>query len=223
MKIIGMLCVKNEARWIWDVLRALHFCDQILVMDDHSTDGTVFISRMFQNVIVLPSPFDDYDEPRNNTWLVAKVEELEPDWVVHVMGDEVLERDTWLKIQENLKNTKLTTIRFRVINLWDGIFKARIDGSWAQRQADSIWRFPKGKVLTYTGMHCGLPDGFEICPHPDARPAPNITLRHYGYCSSRLRRQAYDFFMERDYSARREGYKALLDEEPIAVLESLRY
>lgn len=219
MKIVGMMCVKNEARWIADVLRGMWFCHRILLMDDHSTDGTVSIAEMFSNVEVLPSPFLDYDEPRNNTWLLKKVAGLEPDWVMHTMGDEVVEFDTWIKIQPLLHDPDYSTIRFRVINLWDGIFMARTDGQWAKREADTLWRWSH-RSLTYTGMHCGLPDGFEIRPHPDARLVPNATLRHYGYCSRTLRQEAYYFFMARDKNAvRLAGYRDLLAEPSDVILE----
>ena len=226
MKIIGMMCVKNEQRWIWSVLRALHFCDQILVMDDHSTDDTVYIAKRFPNVIVLPSPFDDYQEGRNNEWLVSKIAELKPDWVVHVMGDETLEQDTWEKIQGLLADPNVNVIRFNVVNFWDGVYKAPGDGHWGKRMAHAMWRFPKNVKLTYYPMHCGLPEQIEanMHPHPDEPQSVKLKLFHYGYSSTELRRQAYDFFVARDEDPKRlEEYKVLLDEVPKAVLEAVAW
>jgi hypothetical protein len=39
--IIGLLRIKNEARWIARVVRSIQpVCGRILIFDDHSTDGT---------------------------------------------------------------------------------------------------------------------------------------------------------------------------------------
>ena len=117
----------------------------------------------------------------------------------------------------------VNVIRFRVVNFWDGMYKARVDGHWGKRFAHAMWRFPKGVNLTYYPMHCGLPEQIEanMHPHPDEPQSVSLRLFHYGYSSSELRREAYDFFVSRDKDPNRlAGYKALLEESEV-VLESV--
>lgn len=208
------MCVRNAARWIEASLSSQHFCEQILVMDDLSTDGTVEICSRFQNVHVFPSPFSDYQEGRNNEFLVTLAAALQPDWVVHCMGDEVLEPDTWNKIQPIITDPSVNVIRFRAINLWGG-GTVRTDGQWALRYGHPIWRFPVGKKLTYYPMHCGLPEQIEanMHPHPDEAVSVKLGLWHFGYALPSLRQNRYNWYMRHDFG-RREQYKHLLDSNP---------
>ncbi len=49
--ILGMLRIKDEARWIERVLRSmLPVCERIFVFDDHSTDDTVAICESIPEV-----------------------------------------------------------------------------------------------------------------------------------------------------------------------------
>src|SRR5437899_2698756 len=120
MNFVGIMCVKNEARWIERVLSAQHFCERIIVMDDHSTDDTVRIAERFHNVMVVPSPFPDYHEGRNNEYLVELAAYFNPTWIVHCMGDEVIEPLAWSKIHYLAQNQSTTVMRFDVVNYWDG-------------------------------------------------------------------------------------------------------
>jgi hypothetical protein len=216
-RFIGMTCVKNEAQWIEKVLAAQHFCERIIVMDDHSTDMTAEICRSFANVEVINSPFADYQEGRNNTFLAEKVAEFSPDWVVNCMGDEVLEPSVWHKIEPHASREDINVFRFSVINMWSAT-DVRVDHQWAKRQAPTIWRFPKNTKLTYYAMHCALPEQIECDqrPHPSEPVIVPLSLTHWGYSSPELRQQAYDFFMERD-PGRASEYIHLLDSDPELV------
>lgn len=96
----AMLRVRNEGRWIAEVLESIRgLCERIFIMDDHSTDKTAKICEMFrydanhnEQVTVLPSPFDGLDEARDKNWLYDQIIlECEPKWILCIDGDEVLE------------------------------------------------------------------------------------------------------------------------------------
>lgn len=72
-----MLRVKNEARWISEVLQSIRpLCESIFVMDDHSTDNTVEICEAIPGVTVLRSPFDTFNEARDKNWLYQEIARL---------------------------------------------------------------------------------------------------------------------------------------------------
>src|SRR5512146_3144075 len=87
-----MLRVKNEARWIRRVIKALFpLCERVFVLDDHSTDGTPELCcTIGAPVTVIPSPFDGFDETRDKNFLYDYVLTHSPEWILHVDGDEML-------------------------------------------------------------------------------------------------------------------------------------
>ena len=91
---MGALRIKNEARWIGEVLeRALALCSEVYVLDDHSTDETPAICQSFgERVRLMPSPFSGLDEARDKNFLLTRIVAARPDWVLWIDGDEVLER-----------------------------------------------------------------------------------------------------------------------------------
>src|SRR5689334_19804583 len=104
MKVVAMMRVKNEGRWLAEVLMAIHqVTDQILLFDDHSTDDTRLIATKL-GATVLPSPFDGtLDETRDKNYLLDEIRKWKPDFVLSIDGDEVLERGAGDRIKNNLK------------------------------------------------------------------------------------------------------------------------
>lgn len=112
----AMLRVHNEARWISEVLESIRpLCERIFVMDDHSTDNTIELSQRFrlganqaEQVKVYNSPFEGLNESRDKNWLYDRIiRECEPEWILCVDGDEVLEMRGPDIIREHCAQTKL--------------------------------------------------------------------------------------------------------------------
>src|SRR6266508_4116056 len=63
---LGLYRVKNEDRWITMSLeRTLEVADEVILLDDHSTDMTREIASGFKSVTVVRSPFSGVDEARD--------------------------------------------------------------------------------------------------------------------------------------------------------------
>ena len=101
-----MLRVKNEARWIDRVIRAVQpATDSILVLDDHSSDGTPEICESL-GCQVFRSEFDSLDEAHDKDFLLEKL------WAAGAeVGDYCIMRSTAMrswKPRESLRSKLLS-------------------------------------------------------------------------------------------------------------------
>lgn len=94
LDFVAMTRVRNEERWICAVLESIRpLCAKVFLMDDHSTDRTVEYAERFQPMVtVLHSPFTGLNESRDKNWLYDQIIlRCEPEWILCIDGDEVLE------------------------------------------------------------------------------------------------------------------------------------
>lgn len=86
MKVSVLLLTYNEAANLPPCLGALSWCDDIVVVDSGSTDGTTEIAARF-GARVLTRPFDDFAAQRN---FGLDAGEFRNEWVLHLDADEVV-------------------------------------------------------------------------------------------------------------------------------------
>lgn len=138
-QFVGMSRVKNESRDMREVLEAaLPLCSRIFVMDDHSTDDTVAICESFgDRVTVFPSPFEGFNEARDKNWLLDQIlRQCDPEWILCVDGDEVLEKRGADIIREHVaQNQDQWSYSLKIVFLWNDRNTARVD-----RIYDHFWR-----------------------------------------------------------------------------------
>ena len=82
MKITGVIITKNEEEMLEDALKSLSFCDEILVVDNNSTDGTLGIAEKYKAKIV-KSKTADFSELRN----LGK-ENASNEYILYIDADE---------------------------------------------------------------------------------------------------------------------------------------
>jgi glycosyltransferase involved in cell wall biosynthesis len=205
MLIVGALRVKNEARWIAESLASISpLCEQILVLDDHSTDNTIEICESFQNVQVLRSPFNGLDESRDKNHLMEYVDERLPDWVCMIDGDEVLEPGGAEAVLETIKrNPSVTCIAPKIAYLWDSPNQVRVDGIYSKFYRASMFVWSPGLRFKSTSnggnFHCGnTPSRFNVSVRSQ------IQLLHYGYMEREDRIRKYEWYNARDPHNRAE-------------------
>ncbi|MGE5041742.1 MAG: glycosyltransferase family 2 protein [Candidatus Levyibacteriota bacterium] len=81
--ISAVILVKNEEENIVDCLESVSFCDEILVIDDNSTDNTASLAKLHKAKVVKNSLGDNFSKQRNFALSIAK-----NDWVLFVDADE---------------------------------------------------------------------------------------------------------------------------------------
>jgi glycosyltransferase involved in cell wall biosynthesis len=196
MKMLGLMRVRNEARWLEACLRAQWFCDHIIVLDDNSTDETAAICEEFGSSVTLISKYYDhgYEEGPDRENLAALARNYRPEWICSMDGDEVLLEDTWDKIQPALNDLSVPAIDVLNLHLWNNKYTVRVDGNWKEQHRQRFWRFKQGP-LTYTKDHCSIPN--EITERPFARLG--VKMLHYGNIFAADRRRRYDRYLSCGY------------------------
>jgi O-antigen biosynthesis protein len=197
--IVGMMRIKNEARWIRAVLEsALQVCERVYVLDDHSTDGTFDRCQQFgDRVRVFSSSFHGIDESRDKNWLLEVIRlGTNAEWVLAIDGDELLADHA--QLIATAESGRADCYALRVLYLWDRTDQVRTDGVYGRFWRPSLFRLGvKGSFQTTRhggNFHCGnVPSGLlKNCSRSDVR------LLHFGYMHARDRRRKFDWYNEND-------------------------
>lgn len=200
---IGMLRVKNEARWIArSVSSILPLCDRVLVMDDHSTDDTAQIAAALPNVEICPSPFTGLDECRDKNWLLDKARNA--DWIVMIDGDEMLMPGKLERWRDAMLRGEVESISMRILYLWDAENQVRMDGVYGEFRRHSAFR-PRNHVFTSAtenGFHCGN------VPYKALLGAVTIDapILHFGYLDPAERERKYCWYNAQNPANKVEDY-----------------
>lgn len=208
MTVFGMLRIKNEARWIEEVLASmLPLCERVFVLDDHSTDGTAQICEQFdERITVYRSKFQGLDESRDKSFLLERImmcvsdftltgDPASPYWVLAIDGDEVLARGGQDVIRNTIIGTPYHAFKLPIIYLWDSRQQKRVDGIYRTFARPSLFRLMNRAFQFQTtpwagNFHCSsIPQ--ELLHH--AHATCNAELLHLGYMNKedRLRKHKW--------------------------------
>lgn len=150
-------------------------------------------------VTVFRSPFEGLDEARDKNYLLQKIIEVSPEWVLWIDGDEALE----LAGPEQLRAAAdgagdISTYALRIAYLWNDPQHVRVDGVWGQFARLSFFRLegqPAGRLhFPATGrggnFHCGnvpqgLVGGWSHLP---------VWLQQFGYMTPEQRRAKHAWY-----------------------------
>lgn len=208
MQIVAALRVKNEARWIEEVLEAISWCDATYLMDDHSTDDTAKIAVKC-GAKVLFSPFKGHDEGRDKEWLTREIasKHEQGTWVLMIDGDEVLEPDGENIIRNSIRsNPHKSAFTLRIKYLWNSRDMIRVDGVYGRFRRQSLFRLDGNYSFKRTGvkgnLHCHCVPGHLASK---AYPCP-AALLHLGYMDREDRIRKWRYYNSIDPINRKEGY-----------------
>lgn len=213
--IVGLMRVRNEARWIEKCVRSLlRVCpDGVFVFDDHSTDGTPEICEAIEDVSVIRSRFNGLNEARDKNVLLEHVRQWRP-WVVMIDGDEQF-TDAGADHAHQFIGSNFRTldaIGFPVLYLWDREDQLRVDGVYARVQRLSAFHltnqvFPVQE--NSVNFHCGnVPQCLLTGRRRHLKESP---LLHYGYLHAEDRVRKYHWYNKADPGNRIEdGYRHMV-------------
>lgn len=188
MKIAGFIKFYNEESK-GNLERALKclssICDVIVAADDGSTDNSIKIAEKYTEHIIR------FNEPNLPKELERKQEmleytlQLDPDWILWIDGDEILEAKAERGIKDLCKfgdSFGIDGFAFHEINLWRSECWYRLDNKYNDLWKINLWK-NNGNLK------------FDISPglHKQQHPlginkvfATNIQLIHYGFSSEKL-------------------------------------
>jgi len=211
VKVVGMMRLRNEARWIERVLESIRgVCSEVHVLDDHSTDGTGDLCRG-AGAIVHNTPFAvGLNETRDKNFLLDQVRKSAPEWVLHIDGDEELAADGPARIAELVRDPAAVCYHFRVLYLWDSPEQYRRDGVYGRFRRESLFRLTRDRFSSTPNggnFHCGN------SPRELRRRSiiSDVRLLHYGYMDAADRIRKYGWYNSHDpRNAAEDGYRHMV-------------
>lgn len=190
--IIGMLRVKNEARWIREVIDSIQpVCGGAIVFDDHSEDATPDICEEM-GCEVIRSPFSGLNEVRDKNCLLDAVITSKAQWALCIDGDEILDAGSHQTVADATLG-KATAYSMRIKYLWDRRDQVRVDGIYGRFRRGSMFRV--SEAVAYQdkgnggGFHCG---NVPLCKSGSIEHL-NADILHLGYMErdDRIRKFAW--------------------------------
>lgn len=221
-RIVGTMLVGNEkGRYLEESLAWLApRVDRLVILDDHSTDGTLDILRAFQKAhpdkVVLyrnPRPLFVEDESMTREHLHFLALKENPRFIMPIDADEELSR----RFDEDIAKLKSLggSFNFPIVHLWGDRKTRRIDGQWGTQGNIRFYevRWDKKQNFYASPIHCGSAPVYAYLEKKDFNA---IALIHKGWMRIE------------DFEAKKERYKKLdpngyhepqrhWDAEPITV------
>ncbi|MBP2637374.1 MAG: glycosyl transferase family 2 [Firmicutes bacterium] len=219
---VGMLVRNESGRYLERVLQQItQYADEIVVLDDASTDDTVAICRkQLANVphrIVenKTSKFGNEIELRKALWDLAV--STQPDWIMILDADEIFEAKAISSIRELLKDDSVDVIYFRLYDMWNEN-SLREDEYWAAHLVYRTFlvrlRFGYDYKWQEKPLHCGrFPVNIAGLPGKQSQ----LRLQHFGWARPEDRIAKYFRYKQLDPAAKygiAEQYLSILDPKP---------
>jgi len=198
MKLVAILRVKNEILYIRKCLKRLsELVDEIIVLDNGSTDGTLEVYNDFPKLIQLLQT-EGFDEGRDKIMLLEAAKERQPDWILWLDGDEVFEKSLTRDDLNKYMNSSANKISFRLINFWMNEQDVRYGGSYflySIYPRPRMWRNTEGSFFLDKKIHNG-----EIQGISGKEYLSPFRILHYGYVNKEKVERKYDLYKQVDKS-----------------------
>ena len=220
-EFVGMLRIRNEARWLAEVLESIRpLCEMIYVLDDHSTDDSASICQRYDHVRVLASPFTGLNEARDKNYLYDQIiADCAPAWILCIDGDEVLERAGQEIIRAWCAITEAQSAKLKIEFLWGGRATVRVDRVYGDFWRPSLFRpfhedpdKPDDQKILRECRWLGTPFGRQRDGNPPNLHCSSVPqrflhgakllparLKHYGYMLREDRVNKLDYYTSIDW------------------------
>ena len=224
VRIVCMMRIKNEEQWIAQVLDAAsRVADGIVILDDGSTDRTPEICRAHPGVVRYEyQSGKSLDEARDKDRLFLWTLEENPDWVLALDSDEVLEDASASTIRREIAlcPPEVTALGFHWLYMWDSPDQYRVDNEYDPPALARLFRvtglgMDPGKLRIARTEHGGnLHCGSIPANLPGSVRFIDVFVKHYGYYDESQRKTKRAFYERHDpHCASKGSYEHLTGEE----------
>ncbi|MDD2400602.1 MAG: glycosyltransferase family 2 protein [Clostridia bacterium] len=218
-KITAMMIVRNEAhRYLERCLTSLlDFVDEIIILDDASTDTTpdICLSCPIVKLYRRKSSLFLTNEAQLRQELWFYTTDNKPEWILAIDADEFLETKKLHEFPYLIQQKYFQAISFRLFDCWGSEKYYRVDGIWSPwLRGFSIYAVKYQPQLTSTwpklNFHCGrLPLSYRQLPHLESE----LRIKHLGWANPIDIQTKYERAIDRDPTFKymsREHYESIL-------------
>jgi glycosyltransferase involved in cell wall biosynthesis len=117
-----IILTKNEERNIEKCLVSVKWCDEVIILDDMSSDKTVEIAKKFKAKIFLHALGSDFSAQRN-----FGLSKAQNEWVLFVDADEIVSDALAYEMQNAIG------LKDQNLNDFDGFYIKRVDFIWGKQ------------------------------------------------------------------------------------------
>lgn len=184
MKIIAFIQMYNEVIK-GNLERCLQNCkqwaDDIVIYDDASTDNSVEVAKKYTPYIIRGVINNFNRELEHKQQLLEYALTLDPDWIMWMDCDEILDRAGTMgglrKLAEDGLKSSVDAYSFHETNLWRGQTYYRVDTLFDKGWFVRLWKVQKGLAFFIEpGLHKVLyPENIKNIVKSDIR------VIHYGF------------------------------------------
>ncbi len=170
--LTGIVIAKNEAETIVRALISLSFCDELLLIDNDSSDETAELARKSGARVVNDKKEGDFSFLRNHAAELSK-----GDWLLYLDADEEISADLRATIRHELENPKADAYYLRrrdhfmgqVLEHGEVATVYELGIIRLMKRGTGVWTGTIHEEWTTRSQISGL-DGFiEHYPHPSIR------------------------------------------------------
>jgi len=183
MKLIAMMLVRNEEhRYLREILMdLLRYVDEIVILDDGSTDNTFTICDSFKRVFTqtLGVSLWKTNERLARETLYKMTIKRHPDFILAIDADEIFEDRFKQEVREMMKQS-FNWYSFNWYHFWTPDSYSRISKS-SMKSLRRLFRYCPKKHFSFSlgPHHCGsTPDWIRF---DDNGKETNIRVKHFGF------------------------------------------
>lgn len=222
---LSMVVKNEEARYLRRILESLRgHIDEAVIIDDASTDRTIAVCEELLADVPLhiirnkESMFADEVCLRKMQW--EETVKTNPDWILNLDADELIEECFWDTAQTILGNPAFEQCGFHLYDMWNET-QYREDVFWNAHKTNRTFLLRYRPDYEYqwkeTPQHCGrFPSNCETFRKADIV----YRIQHFGWAVKEDRAEKYKRYELLDPNAVygvREQYESILDRNPKLV------
>lgn len=117
----AIVLAKNEADNLAKCLQSLSFCDEIILIDDYSTDNTSAIAKKMGALVYKRALNCDFSAQRAFGETKAS-----GDWILHIDADEIVTKELAIELTQCINDPVLN---------YGGFYLRRIDTLWGRKMS----------------------------------------------------------------------------------------